>query len=236
MSIFEKLSSDFRRNYPRISRYILSIFGNSSNDFLKTARGVIHIGANSGQERKLYAEYDLNVVWIEPIPDIFHQLSINIKPYPKQIALNYLLSDKNDQMVTLHIASNDGASSSILDLHDHKELWPDVKYVDHIDLKTKTLTSAITSNDLKPENFDSIVIDTQGSELLVLQGAEDILKNISFIKTEAADFEAYKGCAREVDIVAFLESRNFRLVRRERIASRSGVGGYYDLLFKRNPA
>ena len=36
--------------------------------FLADARGVIHVGANVGQERDLYAAYRLPVVWIEPTP------------------------------------------------------------------------------------------------------------------------------------------------------------------------
>ena len=32
--------------------------------FLKSVSGVIHVGANTGQERDLYAKYHLDVVWI----------------------------------------------------------------------------------------------------------------------------------------------------------------------------
>ena len=46
--------------------------------FLNQATGVIHIGANSGQERKLYARHDLDVLWIEPNPKVFKELQKNI--------------------------------------------------------------------------------------------------------------------------------------------------------------
>ena len=36
--------------------------------YLKRVTGVIHVGANAGQERELYASFHLDVVWIEPIP------------------------------------------------------------------------------------------------------------------------------------------------------------------------
>ena len=36
--------------------------------FLRKVSGVIHVGANLGQERAHYARFRLDVVWIEPIP------------------------------------------------------------------------------------------------------------------------------------------------------------------------
>lgn len=36
--------------------------------------GVVHVGANLGQERELYEHYGLNVLWVEPIPEVFEQL------------------------------------------------------------------------------------------------------------------------------------------------------------------
>jgi hypothetical protein len=38
--------------------------------FLRRTKGVVHVGANEGQERDIYARYNLNVLWIEPLPDV----------------------------------------------------------------------------------------------------------------------------------------------------------------------
>jgi len=38
--------------------------------YLKKIKGVIHIGANEGQERDKYKKYSLSVVWVEPLPTI----------------------------------------------------------------------------------------------------------------------------------------------------------------------
>ena len=45
-----------------------------ANSFLNNVSGVIHVGANSGQERYEYNLYSLDVIWIEPIPKIFNKL------------------------------------------------------------------------------------------------------------------------------------------------------------------
>ena len=45
-----------------------------ASSFLNNVSGVIHVGANSGQERYEYNLYSLDVIWIEPIPKIFNKL------------------------------------------------------------------------------------------------------------------------------------------------------------------
>jgi hypothetical protein len=45
--------------------------------------GIIHVGANIGQERDLYlASGAQNCVYIEPLPAIFDVLHENLKGYP----------------------------------------------------------------------------------------------------------------------------------------------------------
>jgi FkbM family methyltransferase len=76
--------------------------------------GVVHVGANLGQEREVYAALGLDVVWIEPIPEIFAQLKENVQGFPNQLAIEALVTDIDDKEYVFHIANNDGASSSIL--------------------------------------------------------------------------------------------------------------------------
>ena len=49
---------------------------------LRKARGVVHLGANSGQERFIYARRGLDVVWVEAIPEVFAELQRNIGCLP----------------------------------------------------------------------------------------------------------------------------------------------------------
>jgi hypothetical protein len=93
----------------RASRAINALKGDP-NRYLRSCKGVIHVGANTGQEAKSYADHDLQVLWIEPIPEVFDVLLTNIQPYPKQRVLNELIADVDDQIVTLHVANNQGAS------------------------------------------------------------------------------------------------------------------------------
>jgi FkbM family methyltransferase len=211
-------------------RFVNRLVGDR-DPFLREVRGIIHVGANLGQERHLYAAYRLNVAWIEPNPDVFDRLSKLIIPYPKQRAFCELIADVDDQEHTFHISNNAGLSSSILELADHKKLWPKISYSKTIRLKSVTLSSLVKREQLDLTKYEALVMDTQGSEMRVLKGGVDILSNFRFIKTEVADFEAYKGCCQLADMEAFLAGRGFREVARKRFGYRVGVGSYYDIVY-----
>jgi len=46
----------------------------SPDVFLDRVKGVIHVGANTGQERLIYESRQLNVFWVEPIPNVYEIL------------------------------------------------------------------------------------------------------------------------------------------------------------------
>ena len=155
--------------------------------FLSDISGLIHVGANTGQERYLYAAYGLRVLWIEPIPEIFYKLVANIKAFPGQRAVEDLVTDRDGEEYTFHISNNSGLSSSILALKQHKDIWPDVDYTESIPLTSTTLNSLLQREQIDPAEYQALIMDTQGSELLVLHGAVPVLKNFQYIKTEVAD-------------------------------------------------
>ena len=201
--------------------------------FLRHTRGVIHVGANIGQEAHRYDALGLHVLWVEPIPEIFARLNTNISRYPRQRALQALLTDREDVSYDFHVANNDGASSSILDFHLHKDVWPTVAFERSLVLQSTTLHSLVTKHAVDLSIFSALVMDTQGSELLVLRGAEPILSGFAFIKTEVADFESYSNCCQLTELTAFLSQRGFRESSRRAFAEHPGGGRYYDIVYQR---
>jgi FkbM family methyltransferase len=200
---------------------------------LRLVSGVIHIGANKGQERDLYARHHIDVIWIERVHEIFLQLEENLRRYPRQHAYEYLVTDKDEEYYRFNISNNHGESSSILELHKHKDFWPEVYYTRQVTLKSLTLASLIAKERIDICKYDALVVDTQGSELLVLKGAEDLLKKIRFVKTEVPDFESYNGCPRIDDIDGFLRLHGFSEHYRNKWATREQVGNYYDIVYRR---
>jgi len=205
------------------------------NDFLTKVSGVIHVGANTGQERFLYKQNGVATVWIEPLFDVFKTLETNLesfkhlKPY---FAYNYLVTDVDDKEYAFHVTSNYGESSSIFDLNLHKEIWPNVTHHHDRNIKSITLTSLVEKENIDLRLFDALVIDTQGSELLVLKGAEKILNQFSYIQTEAADFESYTGCCQLKDITAYLSLHNFQSIHEDNCMTKEGIGSYYEVVYK----
>jgi FkbM family methyltransferase len=206
----------------------------AEHSYLRKIRGLIHIGANDGQERDFYAAFGLDVVWIEPIPDVFASLKLNIAEFPKQRALNYLVTEENGKEYELHIADNSGASSSIFDLAKCTEMFPHIAYSGAITVTGVTLSSILSAEKVDIRAYDAMVLDTQGSELKILQGATSLLSNFMFIKVEVPDFESYAGCCQVGELSAFMSARGFRERSRHAIVHTRDVGTYFDIIYERS--
>lgn len=201
--------------------------------FLRKLRGVVHVGANSGQERETYARYGLNVLWIEPIPEVFDMLTANLRAFPQQRAVQALVADLEGLPLELKIANNQGASSSIFDLDLHRDIWPDVTYERTYATTSTTLPALVRVNGIDLNLYDGLILDTQGSELLILRGAAELLPRFKFIKTEVADFSSYAGGCQLSELDAFLRSRGFVQHRKVKFAGHPSGGSYYDVVYRR---
>ena len=201
---------------------------------MKGLKGLIHVGANKGQEGDDYASYELNVLWVEPIPWVFNELKDVISSYPNQRALEYLVLDRDGETKTLHVANNDGQSSSVLELALHQDVWPSVHFTKDIELRSHKLDTIIDREHIHLSDYDGLVLDTQGSELLVLKGAQRVLQTVRMVKAEVADFEAYAGCPRPEQLADFLKDYGLREWMRTAFAKHSSGGRYYDITYLRS--
>lgn len=226
----------FTEKVQRVRNFVRNIKGKLRTDpdaFLSHVSGVIHVGANTGQEREVYDGLGLKVIWIEPIPKVFEKLKNNLTGFPGQRCFQYLVTDSDEKEYTFNIASNEGASSSILELSDHKDIWPNIDYVDKITLKSITLKSLYEREVIDDASYQALVMDTQGSELLVLIGAIPKIKNFKYIKTEVPDFDSYLGCCQLKDITAFMDQYGFKEISRTKFASHPNGGSYFDVVYKK---
>jgi FkbM family methyltransferase len=194
---------------------------------------VIHIGGHLGQESDLYRSLGLRVIWIEADPETHAKLEKAITWQPDQRALCYLLTDRDGDMVDFHVSSNAGASSSIFPLGKALEIWPKLHMLRSVRLRTRRFDRIVNEAGIDPAAYRGLVLDTQGSELLILKGMGDLLSRFDFIKTEAADFAAYDGGCTLQEIAALLHPLGFREIARQIQAFREGTGAYYDVTFAR---
>lgn len=193
--------------------------------------GIIHVGANTGQEAGDYCKNGIQrSIWIEAIPDLFEHLKFNISACPNALALNECVSDVDGQSVDFKITNNDGQSSSMLDLGLHKEMYPQVKVVQTIICTTKKMDTIISENKIDVAEYDFLVMDLQGAELMALHGMREGLNKVKYAYLEVNKEEIYTNCAKVEQIDEFLNGYGFK-----RIETCWAGGGWGDAFYSKTP-
>jgi FkbM family methyltransferase len=188
-------------------------------------KGVLHVGANEGEEATVYDELGINrQIWIEANPEIFQKLCQNISKYnPEEVvALNYCVGDENKDTV-LHLSNNAGLSSSVLELGTHRDAHPDVHYVKDIPMKMHRIDAIDGIKELIMD-CDLLNMDLQGFELQALRGMGDLLKQFKSAYLEVNQKELYKGCALIDSIDQFMIAAHFRRVETKWWSENAGWG------------
>lgn len=174
-------------------------------------KSILHIGAHWGQEAPAYFASGIErAVFVEAIPAVFEKLEENIAPYPGFRGIQALCSDVNGAEVQFNVSSNAGGSSSMLGLGNHATLYPEVRYVETLKLTTTT-ADALVAQCCPGEQFDLLVLDTQGAEMHVLRGARGILRSTTALWVEVSEEPLYEnGCTFD-EVTAYVRNCDFRL-------------------------
>lgn len=176
-------------------------------------KGILHIGASTGQESDWYAAVGVeNVIWIEAIPNVFEKLKENISCYPKNIAFNKCISDVDYQSVEFNISSNGGESSSIFDFDLHTKFHPDVTFVDKINLTTIRVDTLLNTKEVDIRDYDYLSCDLQGSELAALKSMGDMLRVFKYIYVEVNKTPMYRNIPLVGEIDDYLDEFGFEPV------------------------
>jgi len=175
-------------------------------DLISQSRGVLHIGAHVGLESRAYSEKKKSVIFIEADPNTFLLLEKGIADFNDQKAFNWLLGNE-EKTVDFHIANNGSESSSIFSF-SKKNVINNLTTTRTVPIPMTTLDSKFTMSDL--ENYDHWVIDVQGAELIVLEGAGQLLNLCKTMFIECSMTEFYEGGAMWTQILEFLQRNGFR--------------------------
>lgn len=176
-------------------------------------KGVIHIGAHECEEKKGYNNYfkltDDKIIWIEALKEkvdyVKNTIGNNI------LIFNECIHEEDNKIISFMV-SNNYQSSSILNFKTHLTQYPDIYETHRITMRTKTLNTFYKENSLNAADYNFMNLDIQGTELLALRGASDILNNIDYIYTEINVDELYEGCCLVNDIDKYLETFGFKRV------------------------
>jgi FkbM family methyltransferase len=168
---------------------------------------ILHVGAHEAQELNDYIQCGAKKIhWVEANTELANKLSDRLDKSIHKVT-NAVVSNEDDMEVLFKIANNT-QSSSILDLGEHSNLFPDIYYTHEEKRLTKTLNS-ILIEDKFLDKINFLNIDIQGAELLALQGLSNHLDFIESIYIEINDSQVYKNCSQTNEIDEFLNKFNF---------------------------
>ena len=169
--------------------------------------GILHVGMHEAEEIGVYEKYigRDKILWIEAMYD---KVEYCLAKFPNILIQNVIISDVEED-VTFHI-SNNGQSSSILELGLHKNFHPEVHYVTSFKSQSKRLDNVISNYKSIPFNF--LNLDIQGVELRALKSLGKYLENIDYIYTEVNSDYVYEKCDLIGDIDQYLSTFGFKRV------------------------
>jgi FkbM family methyltransferase len=111
-----------------------------------------------------------------------------------------------DGVARFNVASNDGESSSLLQLGSHKELFPEVSMQRSIEVPTRRLDSVLAEHRLQPP--DLMIVDVQGAEYMVLKSLSPwVLDALRLLYTEVSLEPVYQSAGLLADVEALLAPR-----------------------------
>lgn len=184
--------------------------------FAGWSSGILHIGGHLGQESHWYSALGKPVVWVEAMPEAAKIIEGVIDQYPNQTVYQACLSNTDDQLVEFNVSSNNsGASSSLFPFGPASvgktSMWPELnlKMSHSLTLKTITLDTLVGSNEIPLVQYDHWILDVQGAEYLVLQGATKSLEACRSVVVESSSIEVYEGGAQWNEVNAFLQDAGF---------------------------
>jgi FkbM family methyltransferase len=193
--------------------------------FTKELKGAIHIGAHYGEEKQWYEQNKINpVVWIEANPNYLEKI--------KSVVGNDIVIISgvgNETKKELFNVSNNGQSSSFLELEIHKYMHPDVFYVNKIEVEIKRMSDILNEYNLDIKNYNFLNLDIQGYELEAIKGFDDNISNFDYIYSEVNSDYLYKDCALINEIDDYLNKYGFTRV--ETVITGAQWG---DALYKKN--
>lgn len=189
---------------------------------------VLQVGASGGQEISFFRENGVQSgLFIEPLDFAFKILEEQCKKFSNFFPLNALALSADAKMAKLHIASNGGMSSSVLEPKGHIESYPHVNFLSMVELIGYSLDTLVWKSSQMfhgcPSSFDLIYMDVQGAELEVFKGASSQLQSAKYIFTEVGLGGGYQGDVDLETLIGFLKVFGFRLIGLE-VGVKTGYG------------
>jgi FkbM family methyltransferase len=175
-------------------------------------RGIVHVGADVGQEVEQYLAYGFaKIILVEANPEPYRTLVVKFGADPRITIFNCAICDC-EGWIDFHLHTSRSGSTepaSLLAMKRFREIVKTLHTAATIRVFATTLDALFAANGLDPAGYNFLNLDIQGAELLALQGASGVLRTMDAVISEVALIELYEGAPLEPDIVRFLEQHGF---------------------------
>lgn len=198
---------------------------------------ILDVGANRGA----YAlgcrafGYTGDIISFEPLAQAYRLLSEASRHDARWQAVRAALGSSTGS-ATLHVAANEGASSSILPMLDtHRVAAPDARFVREERVQVITLDDWVATYGRGWQNI-ALKLDVQGFEPEVLRGSVVTLPRIRTIRIEVNTTHLYEGDWLWTEAAEWMHDRGFRLcgVAPGFVDSETGRMLQFDAVFARD--
>lgn len=175
---------------------------------------VLDVGANDGgyaTDLRRFG-YTERIVSFEPLIEPFRVLRRRASDDPDWVTLPYAIGAESCE-VTINVAANDGASSSVLPmLAAHEDAAPSARFVG-----TQTVTQrpldALWPEVTQPDDIVFLKVDVQGYERQVLEGVTEHLHQLAGLELELSMVPLYDGGWRYDEALAWASRQGFTIMR-----------------------
>ena len=178
---------------------------------------VIDVGANDGGYARSLRRlgYRGRILSFEPLSDPFARLSAAARTDTRWEVVRSAVGDDEGEIV-VHVAGNDGASSSVLPMLDaHVAAAPAAAYVSEETVPLHRLDGLVADRADGRRCF--LKLDVQGYEQQVLAGAGEVLDRFEAIELELSVTALYEGQPDVAEMLPLLAELGFRPVSLEPI-------------------
>lgn len=187
--------------------------------FDRIPNGVFQVGASGGGEIKGFIAQGIkNGIFVEPLPDAYQYLKKAASSQSGFFAVNAVCTDIAGKTCNFYVSKGGGTSSSLLKPSGHLAAHPEVCFdstpITLVSTTVDQIVADFTANGhadiIAP--IDLLYLDTQGSELSVLKGADEFLKQVRYVFTEVSHGGLYENDVSHKELTEYLDTRGFSLV------------------------